>query len=61
VSATILDGKAAAAEIRADLAVRVARLREQGIVPGLGTVWWATTRAAGRTSPGSTATAPRSG
>ena len=38
VSATILDGKAAAAEIRADLAVRVARLREQGIVPGLGTV-----------------------
>ena len=38
MSATILDGKAAAAEIRADLTVRVARLREQGIVPGLGTV-----------------------
>jgi methylenetetrahydrofolate dehydrogenase (NADP+)/methenyltetrahydrofolate cyclohydrolase len=38
VSATILDGKAAAAEIRADLTGRVARLREQGIVPGLGTV-----------------------
>ena len=38
VSATILDGKATAAEIRADLTTRVARLREQGVVPGLGTV-----------------------
>ena len=37
VSATILDGKAAAAEIRADLTTRVARLREHGVVPGLGT------------------------
>src|SRR5260221_121734 len=33
-----LDGKATAAEIRADLTTRVARLAEQGIVPGLGTV-----------------------
>ena len=38
MTATILDGKAAAAEIRADLTERVARLREQGVVPGLGTV-----------------------
>jgi methylenetetrahydrofolate dehydrogenase (NADP+)/methenyltetrahydrofolate cyclohydrolase len=38
MAAQILDGKVAAAEIRADLTVRVARLAEQGIVPGLGTV-----------------------
>ncbi len=38
MSATILDGKATAAAIRADLTERVARLREQGVVPGLGTV-----------------------
>jgi methylenetetrahydrofolate dehydrogenase (NADP+)/methenyltetrahydrofolate cyclohydrolase len=38
VSATILDGKATAAAIRADLTDRVSRLREQGVVPGLGTV-----------------------
>jgi methylenetetrahydrofolate dehydrogenase (NADP+) / methenyltetrahydrofolate cyclohydrolase len=38
VTAQILDGKAAAAEVRADLKTRVARLAEQGIVPGLGTI-----------------------
>jgi methylenetetrahydrofolate dehydrogenase (NADP+)/methenyltetrahydrofolate cyclohydrolase len=38
VTAQILDGKATAAAIRADLRQRVARLAEQGIVPGLGTV-----------------------
>ena len=38
VSAQILDGKAAAAEIKSDLTERVARLRGQGVVPGLGTV-----------------------
>ena len=38
VSATILDGKAAAADIRSDLTTRVAGLRERGVVPGLGTV-----------------------
>jgi methylenetetrahydrofolate dehydrogenase (NADP+)/methenyltetrahydrofolate cyclohydrolase len=38
VTAQILDGKAAAAEIRADLTTRVTRLAEEGIVPGLGTV-----------------------
>jgi methylenetetrahydrofolate dehydrogenase (NADP+)/methenyltetrahydrofolate cyclohydrolase len=38
VSATILDGKAAAAAIKAELAVRVAALADRGIVPGLGTV-----------------------
>jgi methylenetetrahydrofolate dehydrogenase (NADP+)/methenyltetrahydrofolate cyclohydrolase len=38
VSATILDGKATAAAIRADLKTRVAALRDQGRVPGLGTV-----------------------
>jgi methylenetetrahydrofolate dehydrogenase (NADP+)/methenyltetrahydrofolate cyclohydrolase len=38
VTATILDGKATAAAIKAELAVRVARLREHGVTPGLGTV-----------------------
>lgn len=38
VTARILDGKTAAAEIRADLTRRVAALRERGVVPGLGTV-----------------------
>lgn len=38
MTATILDGKAAAAAIKADLATRVAALREQGIRPGLGTI-----------------------
>ncbi|WP_460858512.1 bifunctional methylenetetrahydrofolate dehydrogenase/methenyltetrahydrofolate cyclohydrolase [Nocardiopsis coralliicola] len=33
-----MDGKAAAAAIRAELAVRVAALREKGATPGLGTV-----------------------
>lgn len=33
-----LDGTAAAAAIKAELAVRVAALRERGVVPGLGTV-----------------------
>jgi methylenetetrahydrofolate dehydrogenase (NADP+)/methenyltetrahydrofolate cyclohydrolase len=38
VTATILDGKAAAADIKADLATRVSALRDRGVVPGLGTV-----------------------
>lgn len=38
MTAQILDGKAAAAEIKADLKTRVAKLREQGITPGLGTI-----------------------
>jgi methylenetetrahydrofolate dehydrogenase (NADP+) / methenyltetrahydrofolate cyclohydrolase len=38
MTARILDGKATAAEIKEDLARRVAALREAGIVPGLGTV-----------------------
>ena len=38
MTAQTLDGKATAREIKADLAVRVARLRSRGIVPGLGTV-----------------------
>ncbi len=38
MSATILDGKATAAAIRADLAARVTELRQRGVVPGLGTV-----------------------
>jgi len=36
--AQILDGKATAAVIKAELAVRVAALAERGIVPGLGTL-----------------------
>ncbi|MDP9408588.1 MAG: bifunctional methylenetetrahydrofolate dehydrogenase/methenyltetrahydrofolate cyclohydrolase [Actinomycetota bacterium] len=38
MTAVILDGKAAAAAIRAELAERVAALRVRGVVPGLGTV-----------------------
>jgi methylenetetrahydrofolate dehydrogenase (NADP+)/methenyltetrahydrofolate cyclohydrolase len=38
VSARLLDGKAAAAEIKAELTGRVAELRARGITPGLGTV-----------------------
>lgn len=38
MTATILDGKAASAAIKAELAERVAALRERGIVPGIATV-----------------------
>lgn len=38
MTAQILDGKATAAQIKAELAARVAALREQGVQPGLGTV-----------------------
>ncbi|WP_116023728.1 bifunctional methylenetetrahydrofolate dehydrogenase/methenyltetrahydrofolate cyclohydrolase [Thermomonospora umbrina] len=38
MTARILDGKATAAEIRADLKTRVAALRERGVEVGLGTV-----------------------
>ena len=38
MTAQILDGRATAKAIKADLAQRVAALKEQGVVPGLGTV-----------------------
>jgi methylenetetrahydrofolate dehydrogenase (NADP+)/methenyltetrahydrofolate cyclohydrolase len=38
VTATILDGKAAAAAVRTELRGRVAELRDRGLTPGLGTV-----------------------
>ena len=38
MTATILDGKATAAEVKADLARRVSALRAHGVTPGLGTV-----------------------
>ena len=38
MTAKVLDGKAAAAAIKAELTVRVTALRERGIVPGLGTL-----------------------
>jgi methylenetetrahydrofolate dehydrogenase (NADP+)/methenyltetrahydrofolate cyclohydrolase len=38
MTAQILDGKATAASIKADLAARVAALASRGVVPGLGTV-----------------------
>jgi methylenetetrahydrofolate dehydrogenase (NADP+)/methenyltetrahydrofolate cyclohydrolase len=38
VTAKILDGKATAASIKAELKERVSALREQGVVPGLGTI-----------------------
>lgn len=38
MTARLLDGKAAAVAVKADLRDRVAALRERGVVPGLGTV-----------------------
>jgi methylenetetrahydrofolate dehydrogenase (NADP+)/methenyltetrahydrofolate cyclohydrolase len=38
VTARVLDGKAVLATIKQELAARVAKLAEQGVVPGLGTV-----------------------
>jgi methylenetetrahydrofolate dehydrogenase (NADP+) / methenyltetrahydrofolate cyclohydrolase len=38
VGASVLDGKATAARVRADLAERVAALASRGVVPGLGTI-----------------------
>jgi len=38
MTAQILDGKKTASEIKAELKIRVDALREQGVVPGLGTV-----------------------
>jgi methylenetetrahydrofolate dehydrogenase (NADP+)/methenyltetrahydrofolate cyclohydrolase len=38
MSAIILDGKATAAAVKADLTVRVAALNAQGVYPGLGTI-----------------------
>ena len=38
MTATILDGKAAAAAIKDELRARVKALAERGILPGLGTV-----------------------
>ena len=38
MTARVLDGWATAKEIRADLAARVERLKEKGVIPGLGTV-----------------------
>jgi methylenetetrahydrofolate dehydrogenase (NADP+)/methenyltetrahydrofolate cyclohydrolase len=38
MSASILDGKATAARVRADLTERVAALASRGVVPGLGTI-----------------------
>ncbi|MFN0283640.1 MAG: bifunctional methylenetetrahydrofolate dehydrogenase/methenyltetrahydrofolate cyclohydrolase [Kineosporiaceae bacterium] len=38
MTARILDGRATAAAIKAELAVRVTALRERGVTPGLGTV-----------------------
>lgn len=38
MTATILDGRATLATIKSELKVRIAALRERGVVPGLGTV-----------------------
>lgn len=38
MTAQVLDGRRAAADIKAELAERVAALRERGVTPGLGTV-----------------------
>ena len=38
MSAQILDGKALATAIKAELSIRVLALKQKGITPGLGTV-----------------------
>ena len=38
MSAVIMDGKIAAAKVRADLANQVELLKAKGVVPGLGTI-----------------------
>jgi methylenetetrahydrofolate dehydrogenase (NADP+)/methenyltetrahydrofolate cyclohydrolase len=38
MSATILDGKALAASIKSDLALRTSTLKKRGVTPGLGTI-----------------------
>jgi methylenetetrahydrofolate dehydrogenase (NADP+)/methenyltetrahydrofolate cyclohydrolase len=38
MTAQVLDGEAVAARVRSEVAERVSRLRESGIVPGLGTI-----------------------
>lgn len=38
MSAVILDGKATAAKVKADLAVKVSELKQKGVTPGLGTI-----------------------
>lgn len=38
MTATVLDGKATAAQVKADLKVRVDALKTKGVFPGLGTV-----------------------
>lgn len=49
MTAIILDGKATAAAIRADLTSRVAKLAQRGNPPGLGTVMVGDDPAAGST------------
>ena len=60
VTATILDGKATAAAIKAELPSGSPRCAEHGVVPGLGTVLVGDDPGSRSTSPASTATAPRS-
>ncbi len=38
MTAKIIDGKQVAADMRAELKAEVAKLKEQGIVPGLGVI-----------------------
>lgn len=38
MSAVILDGKATAAKVKSELAIKVAALKQKGITPGLGTI-----------------------
>jgi methylenetetrahydrofolate dehydrogenase (NADP+)/methenyltetrahydrofolate cyclohydrolase len=38
MSAVILDGKATAAKVKAQLAIKVAELKQKGVTPGLGTI-----------------------
>jgi methylenetetrahydrofolate dehydrogenase (NADP+)/methenyltetrahydrofolate cyclohydrolase len=59
MTARLLDGKATAAAIRADLTERVAALRREGIVPGLGTVLVGDDPASHAYVAASTATAPQ--
>ena len=58
---TIIDGKAVAARVRAEVAEEVAAHRERGARPASRRCWSATTRPRRSTSAASTRPAPRSG
>ena len=59
MTAQVLDGEAVAARVRLEVAERVRRLRESGVVPGLGTILVGDDAPSVRMSLSSTLTPPR--